>query len=124
MATRPSNLNLTVLATETSSQLQEIWGLIGISQSERDVFTAGLAASVTALYKNAVASQLERQQQLEIEIEALQSRIGELQVATGQTADGLVRSRGAHRGITMYRVRRASHMRAVERAHRQARRLS
>lgn len=87
MAATQPKLDLQALAGETSSQLTEMWNVIGVPSGEREQFLADLTARVAALYRDAVSGEEARQKAMEAEIDALQQRITSLNTSMGQDED-------------------------------------
>ena len=83
--------DLEALAGCTAASLARIWDEIGLPAAERSRFLTALSESVVALYNSSVAEQTASATMLRKEVAQLQVDIKDLQEATGQSADGVVR---------------------------------
>ena len=81
------SLNLAEIAATCSSQLQQLWEVIGVSEEERSAYLAQLAADVAATYASRVQNQTDRRALLEAEIEGLRTTIKDMQVAMEEPID-------------------------------------
>lgn len=84
-------MDLQALSANASGALSGIWDAIGVQSAERAAFIDTLAASVAALYRDAVSSQEQRLALLQGECSALCSTIEGMQMAMAE-ATAVVRA--------------------------------
>jgi hypothetical protein len=79
-----ATVNLTQLATETSTALESVWNEIGVSFDERQTFLTSLSERVASLYTSAVKEQQLRREDIQSEIQTLQETIVNMKYAMEQ----------------------------------------